>query len=234
MSVALLIITDGRDDYLSQCVNSLHHLHGPIAERWMYDDTGDEAYRATLRQRYPEWAVFDAGPRQGCAGAFRAAWSHLRNNCTADHVFLIEQDFEFIRPVDLDGMSGLLAEHPHLAEVALLRQAWNTQEIAAGGVIQQHPEWYADRSDDQGREWLEQGAFFTTNPCLFRRSLLDVEWPAHRPGSYSEGTFHQTLMRDGTPEVPGAQVRYAYWGSRGSGIWVRHIGEIRHGHGMGY
>jgi hypothetical protein len=90
-----------------------------------------------------------------------------------------------------------------------------------------------DHSDDQGREWLEQSAFFTTNPCVFRRSLLDVPWPGHIEGRISEGTFHERLKTYGTPEVPGDQVRYAYWGARDSGVWARHMAG-RHAEGVGY
>ena len=35
--IALLVITDGRDDYLSDAVSSAaQNLVGPITERWMY------------------------------------------------------------------------------------------------------------------------------------------------------------------------------------------------------
>lgn len=232
MSIAVLVITDGRDAYLDRCVASLGHVTGDITEWWMHDDTGDADYRAALAARYPDWRHIDAGPqRAGCAEAFRSCWRQLRQHSTADKVFLIEGDFEFFRPVDLDDMAALLDARPYLAEVALRRQPWNDLEIAAGGIVEQHPEWYTDCSDDAGRQWLEQSAFFTTNCPLFRRSLFDVEWPGHIPGQYSEGTFHQRLVTQGTPEVPGDAVRYAYWGSRESGVWVHHIGEQRAGTG---
>jgi hypothetical protein len=234
MSIALLVITDGRDDCLRRCVESLHHLHGNISERWMHDDTGDDAYRAELAARYPTWRHIDAGPRAGCAGAFQSCWRKLRVGSVAKHLFMIEGDFEFFRPVDLNAMAGLLDERPYLAEVALIRDSVNAEEQAAGGVVECHPDWYTDMADEQGRQWLEQGAFYTTNPNLFRRTLLDVPWPEHRPGTYSESTFHQQLMSGGTPEVPGDQVRYAYWGPRDSGVWVRHIGHQRHHDGRGY
>lgn len=227
--IALLVVTDGRDDYLRRCVASLDQLIGPIGEWWMHDDTGDDLYRSELVRRYPWFRQIGSGPRRGCAGAFQECWRQLRENSTAEYVFLIEQDFVFPRRIDLAGMVGLLAERPHLAEVALRRQPWNEVEKAAGGIVESHPDWYRDMADDQGRQWLEHRAFFTTNCPVFRRSLLDVPWPAHQAGCYSEGTFHQRLMRDGTPEVPGDQVAYAYWGSRDSGVWVEHIGQERVG-----
>lgn len=230
-SIALVIIGDGRDNYLRQCVTSLRYLDGPIVENWMYDDTGDQTYRDHLARRYPGFWHINGGPRQGCAGAFQQVWRQVRQNTTARFIFLVEQDFVFIRPIDLYGMADLLDAHPYLAEVALRRQPWNHVEMAAGGIIEAHPDWYRDMTDDAGRQWLEQSAFFTTNCPLFRTSLLDVPWPGSQPGCYSEGLFHHQLMTSGTPEVPSDQVAYAYWGARDSGIWVEHIGHQRIGTG---
>lgn len=235
MSIALLIITDGRDDYLSQCVASLGNLGGPISEWWMYDDTGDPAYRGELARRYPKFRHIDAGPRQGCAGAIRAAWARLAADSGARFVFHLEQDFVLSRRVDLADLAALLDTHPELAQVALRRQPCNPLEEAAGGVVEQHPDWYTDRKDEAGHRWLEHSAYWTCNPCLYRTDLLlRYSWPEHRPGRYSEDTFTETLRRDGTPQLSGDRVRFAYWGARDSGIWVRHIGHQRHQQGRDY
>jgi hypothetical protein len=231
MSIALIVIGDGRDEYLRRCVDSMCHLQGPITERWMYDDTGDTTYRYDLANRYPGFAHINGGPRQGCAGAFQQVWRQVGQDTKAKYVFLVEQDFEFIRTVPLSEMAALLDYRPYLAEVALRRQPWNDQEKRAGGIVEQHPDWYRDKSDDDGRQWLEQQAFFTTNCPLFRTTLFQCPWPPHQPGRYSEGTFHWQLREHGTPEVRGEHVTYAYWGSRDSGVWVHHIGEHRIGTG---
>ena len=230
-TIAVVVIGDGRDDYLQRCVGSFTQLDGPITEKWMYDDTGDQAYRDSLGRRYPEFWHINGGPRRGCAGAFQEVWRQVRQDTAARFVLLVEQDFVFQRPIDLYSMADLLDDRPYLAEVALRRQAWNSEEVSAGGVVELHPDWYRDMRDDAGRQWLEQRAFFTTNCPLFRTTLLDVPWPDSRPGCYSEGTFHHHLMAHGTPEVPGDQVTYAYWGARTSGVWVEHIGQQRIGTG---
>jgi hypothetical protein len=236
MSVALLVITDGRDDYLRQCIASVDSptgLHGDVAERWMYDDTGDAAYRRELAARYPGWRHINAGPRQGCAGAIRAAWQHLRDGSNARLVFHLEQDFVFRRPVDLAALVQLLDDYPELAQVALRRQPCNPLERQAGGIVESHPDWYLDRSDGD-IQWLEHRAFFTCNPCLYRRTLLQLDWPEHIDGRYSEDTFHRQLLRYGTPEADGDHVHCAFWGARDSGVWVEHIGDARHEHGKDY
>lgn len=229
MTIALLVITDGRGDYLADCIASLDALHGPVTERWMYDDTGDDTYRAKLAATYPQFRHINGGPRQGFAGAIRSAWAQLAEHSAADWVFHLEQDFVLNRPVDLACMVEVLAARPYVAQMALRRQPWNAAERAAGGVVEQHPRDYIDRCDLlTGAEWLEHRLFFTTNPCLYRRSLMSVGWPG---GPQSEGHFLRRILTEGTPEAAGVLLRFGYWGSRNDGPWVTHIGHQRAGIG---
>lgn len=226
--IALLVITDGREDYLTECVlSAMAHLDGPISERWMYDDTGDDEYRAELARRWPQFAHINAGPRQGFGGAIRAAWAHLLTESDARYVFHLEQDFTFNRVVDLDAIAATLHGHPHLAQLALRRQPWNDHETAAGGVVEQHPDSYSDHHGPHG-DWLEHRLFFTTNPSLYRRTLCRTEWPE---GGNSEGHYTHHLLQHGTPEASGESVRFGFWGTRASGEAVHHIGHQRAGVG---
>lgn len=220
--ICLLVITDGRLDYLRRCVTSAHeHLHGDIARRFMYDDTGDAEHRQILRGLYPEFVHIDAGPRQGFGGAIRAAWKHLRDIEGFDHVFHLEQDFTFNRIVAVDYMAALLDERRDLAQVALLRQPWNPQEKAAGGLIERYlGDRYSEQTSKLGCGYIEHDTFFTTNPCLYRRELMDHEWPDR---DQSEGHFGIALKEAG--------YRFAYWGRRWDGPAVRHIGAHRVGTG---
>ncbi len=229
MSVALLVITDGRDDYLARCLASLHHLHGDIAEWWMFDDTGDDAYRAQLADRYPRFRHINGGPRQGFGGAIRSAWEQVGKASSADWILHLEQDFTFERFVPLEQMIAVMTARPYLAQMALRRQPWNAAERAAGGIVEQHPHDYTEEHDAlTGASWLEHRRFWTTNPCLYRRSLLDVGWPDR---DQSEGHFGLNLFANGTPEAPGPLVRCGYWGQRSDPPWVTHIGDVRTGTG---
>lgn len=229
MSIALLVITDGRDDYLARTLGSANrHLTGPVVERWMFDDTGDAAYRKNLLHRFPWFQHINAGERQGFGGAIRAAWERLAKLSDADWVFHLEQDFTFNRDVDLGEVVEVMEDNPHLAQMALRRQPWNAEETAAGGVIQLHPDAYEERRDDRGRRWLEHGLFFTTNPCLYRMELCRRGWP---DGQHSEGVFTRDLLNSGGPDIYPGQGRFGYWGGRDSGEWVEHIGQTRAGHG---
>lgn len=230
MRIAVLVVTDGRDEYLRKSVRSaMAALTGPITEWWMYDDTGDNVYRDGLARRYPTFRLFHAGARQGFGGAIQAVWARMRTDSTVDYVFHLEADFTFNRPVDLGDLAAVLAARPELAQMALVRQAWSADELAAGGLLARNPGAYQPASDDAGRQWLEHRLFWTTNPSLYRREICHLQWPH---GVQSEGHFTFQLLRDGLPGVPGDQVRFGYWGRHGDDPWVEHIGH--HRTGVGY
>lgn len=221
MTICLLVITDGRLDYLQRTVTSAAEmLHGDITRRVMYDDTGDEQHRHILRGLYPDFVHVNGGPRQGFGGAIRAAWQHLQSIDGYEYVFHLEQDFTFNRAITLDYLAALLDEEPKLAQVALRRQPWNGAEKEAGGVVELRPDAYQERASRLGCAYLEHSMFFTTNPSLYRRTLMAHGWPEHE---HSEGFFTLKLM--------GAGYRFAYWGARDSGEWVHHIGNQRAGVG---
>lgn len=222
MSIVALMMTDGRTGYLHRAVESMHHLHGDISRRILHDDTGDYDHRRDLARRYPDWQVIGTPGRAGFGGAYRHAYDWLAHYTTQPYVWSTEDDFEYIRDVDLDAMAAVLDTHPRLTQLALRRQPWNGAELAAGGVVEQHPRDYADCHDLHGRHWLEHRRFHTTNPSLIRRSLLlRHRWPTV---PNSEGVFSATVFAD-------RKARSGYWGARDSGEWVRHIGAIRTGHG---
>lgn len=230
ISVALLVMTDGRDEVLDQAVASaLETLGDQVAELWMHDDTDHPGRRRQLERRYPRFRHIGARRRMGFGGAIGNAWTLLDGYGQTDHVFHLEDDFLFRHPVDLASMAAVLAERPYLAQLALRRQPWNAAEAAAGGIVEQHPDDYVDVRDGAGRAWLEHRRFFTTNPCLYRRELCSVGWPS---GRESEGHFGLGLLASGLPwGVSGDAVRFGFWGARDSGEWVEHIGHQRVGTG---
>jgi hypothetical protein len=229
VSIALLVITDGRDGELAATVASAaESVSGAITERWLFDDTGDATHRARLAAEHPTFTVLGEGPRRGFGGAIRTAWAHLHSHSRAGLVFHLEADFTFTRPVDLDAMTDVLITHPEVVQMALRRQAWSPAEHAAGGVIEQHPGAYRPHCDPAGRRWLEHRLFFTTNPSLYRITLCGTGWPH---GAHSEGVFTHRLLSTGSPEIPGQWLRFGYWGTATDPPWVTHIGHHRMGTG---
>lgn len=228
--IALLVMTDGRYDCIERTLASAAaELRGPITEVWVHDDSDDPAYRRQIELLLDEWPAVQwsiIGPasgvgRSGFGGAIRRAWQHLAEFSHARYVFHLEDDFTFNRCVYLRAIADVLDAHPHIAQMALRRQPWNRAELAAGGVVERHPNDFEERSDGVNH-WLEHHRFFTTNPSLYRRSLVEEGWP---DGDRSEGVF-TAQIREQQPDW-----RFAYWGARNSGEWVHHIGTERVGTG---
>lgn len=212
-----LVMTDGRAECLKRTFNSVAGQVSGV-DRWViHDDSGDVDYRRWLIDTFTAAEVVSTHGRSGFGGAIRSAWTHLTAAGTTGHVFHLEDDFTFNRPVDLADLVTVLDHHPHLAQIALLRQAWNPQEKAAGGIIQLNPGDFTPR-ETLGVPWLEHRRFFTTNPCLYRADLMSREWPT---GDQSEGRFGLDLVRTG----------WAFAVAGHGEEWVTHIGDTRAGVG---
>lgn len=225
MTIAVLVLTDGRDDYLRRTIDAAREqFAGPITEWWMHDDTGDVGHRTALTAEYPEFHHIAHGGRRGFGGAIQHSWGTLAAQSQARWVLHLEGDFVVTRPVDLAAITDTLSVRPQLVQMALRRQAWSADEVAAGGVVELDPDAYEEVSASGGRRWLEHRKYFTTNPSVYRRSLCSWGWPE---GPESEGHFGIGLFRHGSPES--AAVRCGLWGARDSGVWAEHIGVERVG-----
>ena len=216
----LLVMTDGRDDVLDQAIRSAgRNLCGEFTHFVIHDDAGMPSHAEMLAERYPTAEVVGGDRRRGFGGAIANAWSHLKDR-PERFVFHLEDDFVFNGPVDLGKLAATLDANPHLVQVALRRQAWNPQEVVAGGIVEQHPDDYTQVSGLTGT-WLEHRRFFTTNPNLYRLDLTQKGWP---DAPHSEGHFGIEVFKDHA-------ARSAFWGPMDSSPMVHHIGEHRVGTG---
>ena len=220
--VTVLVMTDGRRDCITRAIASMGWLDGDISGRYIHDDSGDDGYRLWLARQFPSWTIYSTGRRSGFDQAMRSAWQLIRDADDAPFLLHTEDDFVFTRAWDLALTATVIDEHRHLAQLALRRQPWNADERAAGGIVEQHPDDYTDRTNGWSA-WLEHRRFFTTNPSLIRRDfVLDHQWPT---GPNSEGRFGVDLF------AAEPATRSGFWGSRDSGVWVEHIGTQRVGTG---
>lgn len=175
MTVALLLISDGRDEYRERTI-------------------------ASAKEMVPEPDFFievkDPDHELGFDGAIRKGWRRVITETDAEFVFHLEADFTFNRPVPIADMAAVLKARPYLVQLALRRQPWNNQEKAAGGVVEMHPDDYTE-ADLNGWRWLEHIRNFTTNPSLYPRAVCEYGWPA---GPQSEGRFGIELRKN-NPEL---------------------------------
>lgn len=182
----------------------------------------EERSWASLREMMPptdyEVVVNDHAHELGFDGAIRAGWD-LALQTDAEWVVGMELDFTFRLPVPLNDMIGVLRAHPHLVQMALLRQPWSPEEREVGGIIQQRPETYTRRSWD-GHAFIEHANFTTTNVAVWPRWVVERGWPR---GRESEGRFGLALFAEDSER------RAAFWGD--GSVWIDHIGDVRSGHG---
>lgn len=214
MNWCILAITDGRRDGAGRLLSEISRRSA-------------EGSLPLVRDT-PVIVVDDSAHKLGFSGAIQHGWERVREldrklrmrGSQLDYVFHVEDDFVFLRPVPLHQMAMVLEAHSHIAQIALLRQPWNEEERAAGGIIQANPDDFEQRARG-GISWVEHRRFWTTNPSLYAASWCYNDWPQQQ---YSEGIWTHKLLRE--PEL-----RFAFWGMKDQTPAVLHIGAERAGHG---
>jgi hypothetical protein len=202
-------------------------VEGPISKKVIVDDSGDAMYRRWLDDTYADrYDIHHHASRLGFCRTWRHA--HSLATDTSPFVFLLEDDFLFRRPVNLYELVEVLGQRPHLAQISLVRQPWNDEEKAAGGLLQgRKGELRHFELGEQGIHWTEGRLWFTTNPSVTRRSALT----AWGEGPECEGKLTQHLLENGFADVAPADVSFGYWGHLSDDPWVWHIGDERTGTG---
>lgn len=222
--ITLLVMTDGRMRYLRETVAAAEapwKLFGAVTRRLIHDDSGDPAFAKWLHKEYGDrFEIYSTGRRSGFGGAIISAWEQLQSD-NNEWIFHLEDDFIIQELIPLSEIITIMNRNPHIVQMALRRQPWNEQEKAAGGVVQLDPDSYTE-VDNGLHTWLEHRNFFTTNPSLYRKSLLDYGWPT---GNSSEGKFTHKVFNSDSSLVSG------YWGGIDVKPQVIHIGDYRNGAG---
>ncbi len=178
----LLIMTDGRKDCIVPTLESLHlNLTGNIHRTLIHDDSGSQAYSSWLRKTWPWADVFSTGERSGFSGAIQSAWEQV----DGDWIIHWEDDFVLKEKVNVASFVAVMRDNPNLVQIALKRQPWNSEERKAGGFIELSPYDYIEKTDGK-HTWTEHRKFFTTNPSVYGRKIVELGWPDEE---HSEGKF---------------------------------------------
>jgi len=241
--LSLICFTDGREGLLQRTLDSFDKmikLDGDMKwlQRLLIDDSANPSYNQYIVDNF-----LDAGRFTGAIfhpirlGFCRSIWDAWRRlEVGSDFVFHLEDDFLFLREIQLRDMVRVLRTEPDLAQIALVRQPWNETEKKAGGLIEsrldQYQQWSTLKEsyihnrpafvgpDSDRIYWLRHRSYFTTNPCLYPRNIPYLGWPLEK---HCEGVFTHKLLKKG--------LDFAHLGSFGDKPTVWHIGDQRVGKG---
>ena len=215
--ITLLIMTNGRQEYLEQTLSALGKLHGDFSRILIHDDSGNKDYHHWLRQFNYELAF---SKRVGFTKAMISAWQKLKEDSN-EWVFHLEDDFLILDDVYLANIIQVIKDHDYLKEIVLLRQPIgnHSRERTKGGIIASHPERYEDKTDGVNY-WVEHRVGFSCNPCVYKKSLIyEHPWP-DMPNSERE--YGRMVFKN-------PKAKCAYWGKSSDKPIVMHIGEVRTG-----
>jgi hypothetical protein len=222
----LLVLTDGRGEYLQRAIKRANIYLPEPARRVMVNDNPSERWTNWLEVAYDrDFEIHNLKPKLGFSGAMQKAWEILAEEDT--WVFHLEEDF-LLEPLGLgetyplDEMAALMEARPHLKQVLFKRPPWNQREIKAGGWMEIIPEAYVEKEQD-GHYYVEQRQWFSLNPCLYHSSLCkEFKWP---PAPASEVHFSKLLFSS-DPEAA-----CAVWGKKSDPPICEHIGLSKSGFG---
>lgn len=197
MTWTLIIRDHGRWEYLTRCLESIDREIGlEFFDRRILSEDGHTV-------DFDDFECLSTGTaRQGLTANLAQAWGALGPD--DEWVFDVESDF-VIEHAPLTEMAETLDAFPNIANMVLLRQPWNQEEIRAGSVLKTRRFLLTDMGG-----WLQHEAGFWLNPYvahsgLLRRLSPDVE----------AGLTNQTRRMGLT---------YGYWGGRDDAPRCWHIG----------
>jgi len=230
-------------------------VDAPITSILVCDDSADPRHLAEviseLQCRFIGEGVQIAGivndsrpddRRIGLARSLQAAWGTIALGYAPARLALwilhMEDDFVFPEGSTLptDDMIDVLLWDSGLDQMAVLRQPWFPNEVAAGGVIPARQAEGAQFTQEevvvssgvrtpmgeQGQprtvHYVVHADHFTLNPSLYRRGLCMSGWP---DGPWSESKFGRLRAERGR--------RFAYFGKLDDAPRVEHIGAHRTG-----
>lgn len=223
IKVSLVIITDGRIDLLEQTLQSLaNKVKYPFFEKLIINDSVDA--NGIFKKSVDNLSLFYGltaihhEEKRGFAGSYDTAFNSISKE--SDYAFIVEDDFLFNEQIDIQTMIFILQYNRNLIQVSLKRQPWGEEEKKVGGFMEQWPDLYEEK-EVAGFIWCEHRLFYTTNPSLVPKFVIERSWPLQ---PHSESVFGQRLFSN-------PNFKAAYLGHRNDNPKVNHIGVDRKGNG---
>ena len=217
MTYALVIIGNGRAEYLTEAVTAARdNILVPIRNRIMVNDYNNADYMTWLDHRYPDFTIIHTGG-VGMAGAVQAGFAAAMAD---DYAIWIEEDMILTRKLPIADATEALRTHPTIAQIAFRREPWwgSPEEVEHGDqlrAIVAQSTWHEVK-----KKYTLHNFLFTLNPCLIPAAVLNMGWPSGPLGVGNESGFTQKCLDSG--------MVFGSWGNPDdTHTYARHIGETR-------
>lgn len=214
MKLVVVVIGDGRGEYLARTMSSLSHVNHPIYARIMVNDEADPMYCASLDVEYPEWEIHHTG-RVGMAGAVQAGFTAALAY-EPDFVLWAEEDMTLIDDLPVGKAAAVLdrPKNDRIAQMVFKRAPWwgSPDEMELGdqwAAIKRLAHFYTPQDGYSTHDFI-----FSLNPCLIPRRILELGWD-----SDNEAGMTRKLLDLGFV--------FGHWGGLDSPPLVEHIGVDR-------
>jgi hypothetical protein len=216
MKFCVIIINDGRNDYLAKSLKSFSENvvfpEGSEVTKILIDDwplERDEKEIKRLAKKYGVKTVILNDTNLGVNQTVRKIWSEIPKDI--DYVWHQENDFIFLEKVNIQELMKVL-ESPIIVQCALVRQAWFEDEKQCGTLMNTRPERWKD-ANVSGTDIVVHRDHFTFNPSLYKSKWLVYIEPF---GEYALKDYYLS-------KNPG--LYFSYYGKREDSNRILHIGE---------
>jgi hypothetical protein len=216
MKFCVIIINDGRNDYLAQSLKSFSENvifpEGSEVTKILIDDWPEERDEQTIKKlckkHKVDKVVFNE-TNLGVNETVRKVWSLIPED--VDYVFHQENDFVYLEKVEIKTLMKVL-DNPIIVQCALVRQAWFDDEKHAGSLMKTRPERWRS-ANVSGTDIVIHRDHFTFNPSLYKKHWVQDVFPF---GEYQLKDFY--LRKN-----PG--LYFSYLGTKEDNHRILHIGE---------
>ena len=214
MTYALVVVGNGRLNYLQQAVQAALDMLPDPDYHLMVDDSGDAEHGDQLDSIYPNWHIVHHETNRGMAAAVQTGFD-LVCDSDADFAFWLEEDMLLTREPPIHAAMDILYKNDHVAQMCFRRATvWGNEyedrhkDVLAALCAQ------STTVADHGC-WTEYDALFSLNPCLIPADICQIDWdPGNEAGM--------------TRKLCGQGYTFGSWGNRTfAEHWVTHIGEQR-------
>ena len=223
------ILGNGRKGYLERTIASWEsNLIGDVDHKIIFDDSGDAKYVDWLNKTFGDrFKVVPVGEKSlGQTAALGFIFKYIKE-LDVDYVLQLEEDWMLNRPLDISRIATVLRDNPNILQMRIPRVVWyapyHLEDIYYGSGLLHNVNLpgtktkFCSNDQDSWYEWRGDFYFWTHNPNLFGKKILDESYESIT-NEYHEHSFGQLLLKKYPKGSSG------FWARNPYDAYVNHIG----------